>query len=76
MKRAPLLLSAGTAAGFISVLGFHLRQAPPVVAGPRPSAASPSRSPRRLARPGRAPAPSGALWARTSSSATACSTSR
>ena len=46
MKRAPLLLFAGTAAGFISVLGFHLRQAPSAVAGPGPpggaSAASPS----------------------------------
>ena len=28
MKQAPLLLFAGTAAGFIGVLGFHLRQAP------------------------------------------------
>ncbi len=48
MKRAPLLLSAGTAAGFVSVLGFHLRQAPPTVAGASPSgspfAASPSRA--------------------------------
>ena len=42
MKRAPLLLFAGTAAGFVSVLGFHLRQAPPTVAGSGPSAASPS----------------------------------
>jgi len=45
MKRAPLLLFAGTAAGFISILGFHLRQAPPAVTGPGPvgaSAASPS----------------------------------
>jgi len=48
MKRAPLLLSAGTAAGFVSVLGFHLRQAPPALAGASPSggafAASPSRA--------------------------------
>ena len=48
MKRAPLLLFAGTAAGFISVLGFHLRQAPPTVAGASPSggasAASPSKA--------------------------------
>ena len=29
MKRAPLLVLAGTAAGFIGVLGFHTRQAPP-----------------------------------------------
>jgi uncharacterized protein with FMN-binding domain len=29
MKQAPLLLFAGTAAGFIGVLGFHSRQAPP-----------------------------------------------
>ena len=42
MKRAPLLLFAGTAAGFISVLGFHLRQSPPAVAGSGPSSASPS----------------------------------
>jgi FMN-binding domain len=33
MKQAPLLLFAGTAAGFIGVLGLHLRQAP----GPGPS---------------------------------------
>jgi hypothetical protein len=48
IKRAPLLLSAGTAAGFVSVLGFHLRQAPPALAGASPSggpsAASPSRA--------------------------------
>ena len=48
MKRAPLLLFAGTAAGFIGVLGFHLRQAPPALAGASPSggafAASPSRA--------------------------------
>ena len=46
MKRAPLLLFAGTAAGFIGVLGFHSRQAPPTPAAPRAgsgaSAASPS----------------------------------
>ena len=46
MKRAPLLLFAGTAVGFISVLGFHSRQAPPTPAAPRAgsgaSAASPS----------------------------------
>ncbi len=55
MKRAPLLLFAGTAAGFIGVLGFHLRQAPTVVAGPGPSAASPSgagRTPAGPANPG------------------------
>ena len=59
MKRAPLLLFAGTAAGFISVLGFHLRQAPPAVAAPGPSggtsggpsAASPSNAGRTPAGP-------------------------
>jgi len=35
VKRAPLLLSAGTVAGFIGVLGFHGRQTPPTVGGPR-----------------------------------------
>ena len=38
MKQAPLLLFAGTAAGFIGVLGLHLRQAP----GPGPSGAASS----------------------------------
>ena len=54
MKRAPLLLFAGTAAGFIGVLGFHSRQAPPAPSAPsapqassgtsaaNPSAAGPS----------------------------------
>lgn len=28
MKRAPLLVSAGTVAGFIGILGFHSRQGP------------------------------------------------
>jgi hypothetical protein len=55
MKRAPLLLFAGTAAGFISVLGFHLRQAPSAAAGPGPSggasAASPSKAGRTPADP-------------------------
>ena len=37
MKRAPLLLFAGTAAGFIGVLGFHSRQVPPTTAAPRAS---------------------------------------
>ena len=55
MKRAPLLLFAGTAAGFVSVFGFHLRQAAPTVAGASPSggasAASPSAaSPLKAAR--------------------------
>ena len=36
MKQAPLLLFAGTAAGFIGILGLHLRQAP----GPGPSGAA------------------------------------
>ena len=63
MKRAPLLLFAGTAAGFVSVLGFHLRQAPPAVAGASPSggasAASPSR--RRAGQNGRPAAARSAL---------------
>jgi hypothetical protein len=37
MKRAPLLLCAGTVAGFVSVLGLHGRQAP---AAPAPSGGS------------------------------------
>ena len=37
MKRAPLLLFAGAVAGFVGVLGFHSRQAPPA----SPHAASP-----------------------------------
>jgi len=41
MKRAPLLLFAGTAAGFIGVLGFHVRQAPPTAVAPR-TASGPS----------------------------------
>ena len=45
MKRAPLLLFAGTAAGFISILGFHLRQTPPTVAGPGPSGGASAASP-------------------------------
>jgi Na+-translocating ferredoxin:NAD+ oxidoreductase RnfG subunit len=40
MKRAPLLLCAGTVAGFVGVLGLHSRQAP---AGPS-AGASPSSS--------------------------------
>ncbi len=40
MKRAPLLLFAGTAAGFIGVLGFHSRQAPPAPSAPSVSQAS------------------------------------
>jgi uncharacterized protein with FMN-binding domain len=55
MKRAPLLLFAGTAAGFIGVLGFHARQAPPATAAPRASsgasAASPSAAGRTPAGP-------------------------
>ena len=55
MKRAPLLLFAGTAAGFIGVLGFHSRQAPPTTAAPRAgsgaSAASPSAAGRTPAGP-------------------------
>jgi len=55
MKRAPLLLFAGTAAGFIRVLGFHSRQAPPTTAAPRASsgasAASPSAAGRTPAGP-------------------------
>ena len=64
MKRAPLLLSAGTAAGFVSVLGFHLRQAPPAVAGASPSGgASPLAS---AASPSRAgPTPAGPATARS-----------
>jgi uncharacterized protein with FMN-binding domain len=53
MKHAPLLVLAGTVAGFLGVLGFHLRQAPaaprvaasPATAGPSvagPSVAGPS----------------------------------
>ena len=42
MKQAPLLLFAGTAAGFVGILGLHLRQAP----GP-----GPSRQLRRAVRP-------------------------
>ena len=45
MKQAPLLLFAGTAAGFIGILGFHLRQAPPSVPGPGPSAGASSGAP-------------------------------
>jgi FMN-binding domain len=55
MKRVPLLLFAGTAAGFIGVLGFHSRQAPPTAASPRAgsgaSAASPSAAGRTPAGP-------------------------
>ncbi len=55
MKRVPLLLVAGTAAGFIGVLGFHSRQAPPTTAAPRASsgasAASPSAAGRTPAGP-------------------------
>jgi FMN-binding domain len=42
MKRAPLLLFAGTAAGFIGVIGFHVRQAPPATVIPRASGAGAS----------------------------------
>ncbi len=64
MKRAPLLLFAGTAAGFVSVLGFHLRQAPATVAGASPSrgasAASPSAASPSAAGPSKAgPIPAG-----------------
>ncbi len=60
MKRAPLLLLAGTAAGFISVLGFHLRHAPPAAgpsAGTSPAGTSPaSPSAASAPAPGRRPA--------------------
>ena len=56
MKRAPLLLFAGTAAGFISVLGFHLRQAPPAVAGPGPSGGASAASAASPSKAGRTPA--------------------
>ena len=42
MKRAPLLVFAGAVAGFVGVLGFHSRQAPPVPAS-RPSGGPASR---------------------------------
>jgi len=45
MKQAPLLLFAGTAAGFVSVLGFHLRQAPPAAASASPSGGASAASP-------------------------------
>ncbi len=42
MKRAPLLLCAGTVAGFVGVLGLHSRQAPAAAVSPpgSPSGAS------------------------------------
>ena len=65
MKRAPLLLVAGTAAGFVSVLGFHLRQAPPTVAGTSPSGGASAASP-SAASPSRAgPTPAGPAAARS-----------
>jgi hypothetical protein len=55
MKRAPLLLFAGTAVGFVGVLGFHSSQAPPTTATPGAgsgaSAASPSAADRTPAGP-------------------------
>ena len=53
MKRAPLLLFAGTAAGFIGVLGFHSRQAPPTAAAPQAGSGASAASP---SAPGRTPA--------------------
>ena len=60
MKRAPLLLFAGAVAGFVGVLGFHSRQAPPA----SPHAASPraGRGPSSGVPPGRStgrPTPAG-----------------
>src|SRR5271169_4489835 len=52
MKRAPLLLFAGTAAGFIGVLGFHSRQAPPIAAAPQAGSGASAASP---SAPGRTP---------------------
>jgi Na+-translocating ferredoxin:NAD+ oxidoreductase RnfG subunit len=45
MRQAPLLLFAGTAAGFIGVLGLHLRQAPAPAPGPGPSGGASSGAP-------------------------------
>ena len=75
MRRAPLLVVlAGTAAGFIGVLGFHTRPAALTVPGAGASGGNPGGTPaaRRSAGPRRARAPSAALWARASSSATGC----
>jgi FMN-binding domain len=61
MKRAPLLLLAGTAAGFVSVLGFHLRQAPPGVAGSGPSASPSATGPSAAGQTPAGPAGPGAV---------------
>ena len=65
MKRAPLLLFAGTAAGFVSVLGFHLRQAPPTVAGASPSGGASAASPSAASPSKAGPTPAGPAAARS-----------
>ena len=64
MKQAPLLLFAGTAVGFIGVLGFHLRQAPAPAPGPGPSGGASSSASSGAS--SRAPAASSAAPGRTS----------
>jgi FMN-binding domain len=45
MKRAPLLVLAGTVAGFIGVLGFHTRSAAPTLPGPGANGGNPGGTP-------------------------------
>ena len=58
VRRAPLLLLAGTVAGFLGVLGLHSRQAPATPAGGRaaggPSATAPATRPAQAAPPAQA----------------------
>jgi hypothetical protein len=45
MKRAPLLILAGTAAGFLGVLGFHTRPAAPTLPGAEANGGNPGGTP-------------------------------
>ena len=45
MKRAPLLILAGTAAGFLGVLGLHTRSAALALPGAEANGGNPGRTP-------------------------------
>ena len=76
MKRAPLLVLAGTAAGFVGVLSFHTRPAALTLPAERnrqePGPDARGHAVGHAVGAWWARAPSAAPWARASSSATEC----